>query len=114
MALAGFNRARRQLAKGEPVTDLDRFQHTSGKIEYAAPGTKRHNIFLRSAVWQKVPLSTDSEPVEDPVVVVEATPEPEMNLGDLTVAELRALAADRGITVPGKARKGHIIELLGG
>lgn len=112
MGLAGFNRARRILAEGGTV-EQHRFQHRSGRVEYAAPGSKRHAIFMQSGQWQKVPLSTGravaATPAPDPA------PQPAaLDLSSFTVAELRAMASERGISVPSKALKADIITLLEG
>ena len=52
---------------------------------------------------------------EDEKVLAESTTEAQRgNLDGLSVAELRALAAERGIAVPKRASKARLVEMVGG
>lgn len=82
------------------------FKHRNGQTVTAEPGTKRYAIFERSRNWQPV--------ARHKVTATKAGPAAETQLSDLTVAELRALADERGIDVPSKVRKDDLIALLEG
>lgn len=119
MGLAGFNRVRRILAEGGTVAEQDRFQHISGKVEHAEPGTKRHDIFMRSQRWQKVPYSSESAEVEEPVAQkpankVEVPSGNGDDLDGMSADELKARAAELNIEGRSKMNKQQLADAIRG
>jgi hypothetical protein len=90
------------------------FKRSDGILFEVAEGSESHRLMMRDGGFEEVPSSVEqnSETTNTGVQPMDAPPA--KPLEKMTVAELRAEAAKRNVTLEGNLSKGQIVAFLQG
>ena len=91
----------------------DRFEATEGRAAQIAAALPGYVIYEAAESAQSAQeKAIVPEPGQTESVAAEGTTAPQTDLSKLTVAQLKALAEERGVELPERAKKAEIIALL--